>query len=119
MTVPVSRRAVIVAAAAAALSACTSPRQGAPAIPAASTTEAGSSVVPASAAPGAASTVPTVGPARYVNHGRRDVATVALTFHASGDAALAHRLLDLLAARTVPVTVFAVGNWLAAHPDVG
>jgi len=60
-----------------------------------------------------------VGPARYVNHGRRDVATVALTFHASGDVALAHRLLDLLAARTVPVTVFAVGNWLAAHRDVG
>ena len=42
--------------------------------------------------------------------------TVALTFHASGDQVLAGRLLDLLSSRSTPVTIFAVGNWLAAHP---
>jgi peptidoglycan/xylan/chitin deacetylase (PgdA/CDA1 family) len=56
------------------------------------------------------------GSARFVNHGRREVPTVALTFHASGDQVLAGRLLDLLSSRSTPVTIFAVGNWLAAHP---
>jgi peptidoglycan/xylan/chitin deacetylase (PgdA/CDA1 family) len=117
MTVPVSRRAVIVAGAAAALSACGRSRQGAP--PAAPTTPEAVGSAPASTAPSSTGTVPPVGPARYVDHGRRDTPTVALTFHASGDVTLAHRLLDLLAARAVAVTVFAVGNWLAAHPDLG
>jgi peptidoglycan/xylan/chitin deacetylase (PgdA/CDA1 family) len=58
------------------------------------------------------------GAARYVNHGRRDVPTVALTFHASGDPVLAGRLLDLLSSRSITVTVFAVGNWLAAQPEL-
>jgi peptidoglycan/xylan/chitin deacetylase (PgdA/CDA1 family) len=53
-----------------------------------------------------------------VNHGPRDRLTIALTFHASGDPALAGRLLDLLKSRATPVTIFAVGNWLDAHADL-
>jgi peptidoglycan/xylan/chitin deacetylase (PgdA/CDA1 family) len=58
-------------------------------------------------------------PARFVNHGDRNGTTVALTFHASGDVGLANQLLDLLKSRKVPVTVFAVGQWLSQNPAVG
>jgi len=57
-------------------------------------------------------------PARYVAHGPRSNPRVALTFHASGDPVLAQRLLDVLAAHQTSVTVFGVGQWLAAHPDL-
>jgi len=43
---------------------------------------------------------------------------VALTFHASGDVALADRLLDRLSALSVPVTIFAVGQWLEQNPGM-
>jgi peptidoglycan/xylan/chitin deacetylase (PgdA/CDA1 family) len=62
---------------------------------------------------------PTGQPALYIPHGRRDSDAVALTYHASGDPTLAVRLLDLLRTHGVPVTVFAVGTWLDAHPDLG
>ena len=45
-------------------------------------------------------------------------AGVALTFHASGDPALASALLDGLAARQTKVTVFGVGQWMAANPTL-
>jgi peptidoglycan/xylan/chitin deacetylase (PgdA/CDA1 family) len=57
-------------------------------------------------------------PARYIAHGSRSEPRVALTFHASGDPLLAQRLLDVLAVHQTPVTVFGVGQWLAAHPDL-
>jgi peptidoglycan/xylan/chitin deacetylase (PgdA/CDA1 family) len=41
---------------------------------------------------------------------------VALTFHGSGDPALTRALLD--EAQGARLTVFAVGQWLAANPDV-
>jgi len=41
---------------------------------------------------------------------------VALTFHGSGDPALARRLLGLLAAHDVRASVLAVGTWLRAEP---
>ena len=44
---------------------------------------------------------------------------VALTFHGAGDPALTRQALATLAARHAHVTVFAVGQWLAAHPELG
>jgi peptidoglycan/xylan/chitin deacetylase (PgdA/CDA1 family) len=41
---------------------------------------------------------------------------VALTFHLSGDPALVGRLLDTAAQAGVPISLFAVGRWLAEHP---
>jgi peptidoglycan/xylan/chitin deacetylase (PgdA/CDA1 family) len=121
MTKPISRRTVIAGAAAAALAACTPSRTTSastteaptaqPDTAATSTPQAPAAVPPStSSAPG--------GPARFVNHGSREVPTVALTFHASGDPVLATHLLDLLSSRSTLVTVFAVGNWLATHPDL-
>ncbi len=57
-------------------------------------------------------------PAVYVPHASRSVPRVALTFHASGDPILAQRLLDVVVAAGVPITVFGVGRWMAAHPDI-
>jgi peptidoglycan/xylan/chitin deacetylase (PgdA/CDA1 family) len=42
---------------------------------------------------------------------------VALTFHGSGDPTLVWQLLDLAGREQVPITVFAVGAWLAQHPQ--
>jgi peptidoglycan/xylan/chitin deacetylase (PgdA/CDA1 family) len=58
------------------------------------------------------------GPARYVPHGPRDRRAVALTFHGSGDPALTAQMLDLTGRLHVPITVFAVGQWLEQHPDL-
>ena len=44
---------------------------------------------------------------------------LALTFHGAGAASVTHRVLDALAQAKVHVTVFAVGSWLDAQPDLG
>jgi peptidoglycan/xylan/chitin deacetylase (PgdA/CDA1 family) len=44
---------------------------------------------------------------------------VALTFHFAGNPALGLRLLDLLKANGVTSTLFAIGDWLTAHPSLG
>lgn len=44
---------------------------------------------------------------------------VALTFHGAGDLSLTRSVLAILAERQATVTVFAVGQWLAATPQVG
>ncbi len=86
------------------------------------TSEPATTAAPSTAAPvtTAASTTTTAatsgGPARYVRSGPATSGAVALTFHAAGDAGRATRLLDVLARSRTPVTVFAVGNWLAANP---
>ena len=59
------------------------------------------------------------GPAEFIDRGSSTANQVALTFHASGDPALAVALLDLLRERGTPATVFAVGTWITAHPDLG
>ncbi len=59
------------------------------------------------------------GPATYVNHGPADAGNVALTFHLGGDPKLVGELLDLLKASGVTSTVFAIGDWLTAHPALG
>lgn len=43
---------------------------------------------------------------------------VALTFHLDGDPALVNGLLDALAERQTPVTIFIIGQWLESHPGV-
>jgi peptidoglycan/xylan/chitin deacetylase (PgdA/CDA1 family) len=53
----------------------------------------------------------------FVRHGPRTRAAVALTFHGSGDLALAHALLDEAERAGARITVFAVGQWLAANPS--
>ncbi len=58
-------------------------------------------------------------PATYVDHGDPGSALVALTFHFAGDPALAARLLDLLSGNSVRSTLFAIGDWLTAHPALG
>lgn len=59
------------------------------------------------------------GPAAYVNHGPTTIDNVALTFHLGGDPALVTQLLDLLKANGVRSTLFAIGDWLTAHPELG
>src|SRR5258706_12820936 len=59
------------------------------------------------------------GPAQFIDRGSITANQVALTFHASGDPALAVALLDLLGGRATRVTVFAVGTWITAHADLG
>lgn len=51
-------------------------------------------------------------------HGSRAVNAVALTFHGSGDPALAQALLAEAEAGGAHVTVFAVGTWLAQNPSM-
>lgn len=86
------------------------------------TTEPAATAAPTTAAPvttmGSTTTAaaPAGGPARYVRSGPATSGAVALTFHAAGDAGRATRLLEVLARSRTPVTVFAVGNWLAANP---
>ena len=83
------------------------------------TTAGAATIAPTDAAtlpPTAASTAVAGGPAQFVPNGSRDRRQVALTFHCNGEPALATKLLDILKERTVPVTVFAVGSWLADNP---
>jgi peptidoglycan/xylan/chitin deacetylase (PgdA/CDA1 family) len=41
-----------------------------------------------------------------------------LTFHGNGDPALAHRLLDQIEKAGARISVFVVGTWLVAHPEM-
>ena len=59
------------------------------------------------------------GPATYVDHGPTTVNNVALTFHLGGDATLVGELLDLLKASGTASTLFAIGDWLTANPELG
>lgn len=59
------------------------------------------------------------GPATYVAAGPSDINTVALTFHLGGDPTLVVELLDLMQARAITSTFFAIGDWLSANPELG
>jgi peptidoglycan/xylan/chitin deacetylase (PgdA/CDA1 family) len=66
------------------------------------------------------SSAPTAGaPAVYVNHGPAASSDVALTFHLGGSASLVATLLDVLKADGIHSTLFAIGDWLTANPDLG
>jgi peptidoglycan/xylan/chitin deacetylase (PgdA/CDA1 family) len=113
-----SRRDIVRAAALAALAACTrrAPRTAPP--PAASTTPPSAPSASGVPAPPSTTLSPPAGEAAYVRSGPSDVPAVALTFHGSGDVALAHRLLDEAERAGARITVFAVGQWLAANPAI-
>ncbi|MGB9378172.1 MAG: polysaccharide deacetylase family protein [Mycobacteriales bacterium] len=109
-----SRRAFLAALAALATSAaCGSTRPSAkpPSTPAGSSTPPQPTHPPASARP-------ITGPAREVDSGSRSRPVVALTFHGQGDPALAADLLSEDERVGARLTVFAVGSWLAAQPDM-
>ena len=108
---PVSRRTFLAGAAAAFLGACAkASRKSSTGAPASTATAPPSTTAEPAANPGA--------PAEVVYSGRRDHKAVALTFHGSGDLALTQQLLDEAARLKVPITIFAVGSWLKAHPDM-
>ncbi|MFF3391752.1 polysaccharide deacetylase family protein [Streptomyces sp. NPDC002669] len=71
-----------------------------------------------------ASPGPAPGPRRFpgqpaqIDHGPRDRARVALTFHGQGDPAIARTLLAQAERARARVTVLAVGSWLDEHPDL-
>jgi peptidoglycan/xylan/chitin deacetylase (PgdA/CDA1 family) len=58
-------------------------------------------------------------PGPDIANGRRDSDLVALTFHGAGDLALTAQVLEIARMRGASITVFAVGQWLAANPAVG
>jgi peptidoglycan/xylan/chitin deacetylase (PgdA/CDA1 family) len=57
-------------------------------------------------------------PATYVAHGPAGAPKVALTFHFAGPPGVVTRLLDALVAHGVRATLFAIGHWITAHPDL-
>ncbi|WP_245603624.1 polysaccharide deacetylase family protein [Intrasporangium oryzae] len=93
----------------------------APTGPTASPAPSASSASAPGASAGGAATVPAVLRTPGPDIRRADSAppAVALTFHGAGEAALTLRALDVLAAHHAHVTVFAVGRWLAANPELG
>lgn len=110
-----SRRAVLSAAAIiAGTAACSrAARRSAPS----STAPPKSSTSSTPAAPSSAAPAPT-GPSVEVANGSRTRQEVALTFHGSGDPALATKLFASMSAHGVPITVFAVGTWLVTNPSM-
>ncbi|WP_261559156.1 polysaccharide deacetylase family protein [Frankia tisae] len=94
--------------------------------PAAAEADGGTAAVPAAVSPTPAPAGPGLvpgGPAVAVSNGPRDRPQVALTFHigpheAGQDLALAHQLLADASRLSVPITVFAVGQWLDNHRDL-
>ena len=100
------------------LGACASGRKRA-AVRAATATTAPRTPAPTSAPPTTTAAAPApTGPARYVPNGPRTSQSIALTFHGSGDPALTDQLLAIAARLHAPITVFAVGTWLAANPTM-
>lgn len=109
---PLSRRALLGLAAAAALGACSRSTRTTTA-PSAAGTNAPTGARPS--APGSP-TPPPGSPAVEVVNAPRDRPQVALTFHGSGDVSLASALFQEADAGGAHITVFAVGTWLAANP---
>lgn len=54
-----------------------------------------------------------------IQHGPRDIANVALTFHGAGAPDYSIQLLKIFAASNTPITVFAVGTWLTSDSAIG
>lgn len=53
-----------------------------------------------------------------IDHGPRNRARVALTFHGQGDPAIARTVLAEAERARARITVLAVGSWLDEHPDM-
>ncbi|MEA3076335.1 MAG: hypothetical protein QOF60_1243 [Actinomycetota bacterium] len=106
------RRAFLGAAAAFVVAACTKAKQPVASAPTTSST------TPARSSTTTTTTATSAGPAAFVTSGPTTGNKVALTFHGSGDVALLRQLLAAAETASVPITVFAVGNWLDANPGV-
>ena len=80
--------------------------------------------VPPTSAPTTTTAVPTAAarapgaPAVALSRGQSGRPQVALTFHGSGPVSITRQILDILAAHSAHATVFAIGQWLAASPEV-
>ncbi len=115
---PISRRELLLGAATVALAACTQRPESA------FTATPGTTAVPPTTPAPSSTGVPTTtaaapvasGPARFVRSGPPTMRAVALTFHGSGDLGLTRQLLDQARSLKVPITVFAVGQWLEDNP---
>ena len=111
----VSRRTFLLAAGSATLAACThaahraATRRPPVRAPRATTT---SPTAPETTTP------PPGSAARFIRSGPTSANVVALTFHGSGDIALATELLDAARAGGAALTIFAVGRWLDENPDM-
>ena len=120
------RRALLAVAVAAAAAACSRAVRPDSAAPTASPTggpTASPDAPPSTSSPTTTPATPAtpatpVGPAVEVGNGPRDRPQVALTFHASGDPAIATRVLAALAVTGAHVTVFVVGTWLRDNPGM-
>ena len=112
-----SRRAFLGAAAATMAAACSNQATRSDASTSTALTRPVRSTTPTTAGRvGAHATNVNGKPAKVVFAGPRTRRQVALTFHLSGDPALVSRLLDTAAQADVPISLFAVGRWLAEHP---
>jgi peptidoglycan/xylan/chitin deacetylase (PgdA/CDA1 family) len=60
----------------------------------------------------------TGGPATEIGRGPAERNEVALTFHGQGDLAMARAILKTLSDRQATATVFVVGTWLDANPQM-
>ncbi|MDT7550132.1 MAG: hypothetical protein QOE84_2526 [Actinomycetota bacterium] len=110
-----SRRTLLTAAGGVLLAACGTAakrRTAAPSAPARATAPPLSSPIVSTRA-----SAPPAG-ARVVHHADTGRPEVALTFHGSGEPALAVQLLEEAERAGAKVTVFAVGTWLVAHPEM-
>ena len=111
---PLSRRDLLRAGAAAALTAACAPAASRPHAQPTPSTSSAPTVPGTTPPPPSHVALPAV--ATEVGHGDRTKPTVALTFHGNGDPALAERLLSLLESHQVHGSVLAVGTWLVAQP---
>ncbi|MDQ2756765.1 MAG: polysaccharide deacetylase family protein [Actinomycetota bacterium] len=85
--------------------------------PSHSTGAGGASTRTATPTGGAASVLGTSGP--DLQSGSAAGARVALTFHGAGATALTAKVLQIAKAHDAKLTVFAVGQWLSANPQLG
>jgi peptidoglycan/xylan/chitin deacetylase (PgdA/CDA1 family) len=132
----VGRRAVIagvLAVGSGALGACTDAPAGTPSSTALASAPGTASAAPPSATtstqspsppvPGTATTAVTPAvlstPGPDIVTGPAAYQAVALTFHGAGDLALTAAVLEIARSAGAGLTVFAVGQWLAANPSVG
>ena len=53
-----------------------------------------------------------------IAHGPRSSKNIALKFHGAGSTAYANALLDIFKSTSTPVSVFAIGSWLKANPEM-
>lgn len=87
------------------------------------TSNATTTPIPAASPPTGSGTTPTPSglgdPGPDIANGPRDSGLVALTFHGAGDPTLTARVLEIARTHHAQITVFAVGQWLAATPSLG